>query len=60
MTMRNGEVVSGDKEDDEDSDDMPLLEDALDGEGDEFTPQGQIFTLVTKRALSLQAKEDEV
>ena len=54
------EVVSEDMEDDEDSDDMPPLEDASNGEGDEFIPQGQIFTLVIKRALSLQAKEDEV
>ena len=58
--MRNGEVVSDDEQDDDDSDEMPPLEDASDGEGDEFAPQGQIFTLVTRRALCLQAKEDEV
>ena len=40
MTMRNGDLVSEDEKNDEDSDDMPPLEDALDGEGDEFAPQG--------------------
>ena len=60
MTIRNGEVVSDDEQDDDDSDEMPPLEDTSDGEGDEFAPQGQLYTLVTRRALSLQAKEDEV
>ena len=58
--MRNGEVVSDDEQEDDDYDDMPPLEDASDRLGDEFAPQGQLYTLVTRRALSLQAKEDEV
>ena len=52
--------VGGGSSSDVDSDEMPPLEDASDGEGDEFAPQGQLYTLVTRRALSLQAKEDEV
>ena len=52
--------MSDDEQDDDDSDEMPPLEDASNGEGDEFSPQGQLYTLVTRRALRLQAKEDEV
>ena len=60
MTLCNGELVSEDKDDDDDLSDMPQLEDASDVEGDESTPQGPIYTSVTRRALSIQAKKEEV
>ncbi|XP_044465446.1 uncharacterized protein LOC123195704 [Mangifera indica] len=61
MTLRNGEVVSEDgSEDDDDLSDIPPLEDVSEEEGDEPAPKGPIFMLVARRALNMQAKEDEV
>ncbi|XP_044497617.1 uncharacterized protein LOC123219690 [Mangifera indica] len=61
MTLRNGEMVSEDgSEDDDDLSDIPPLKDVSEEEGDEPTPKGPIFTLVARRALNMQAKEDEV
>ena len=59
MTLRNGEVVSEEEDDDDDLSDLLALEDAFDVE-DELAPQRPIYTLVTRRSLNMQAKEEEV
>ena len=59
VALANGEIESEDE--DEDVSDMPPLEDASNDEGEEMEPlDGSLFTLVTRRALNMQAKEEEV
>ena len=59
VALANGEIESEDE--DEDVSDMPPLEDASNDEGEEMEPlDGSLFTLVTRRALNVQAKEEEV
>ena len=52
MTLRNGEVVRKEEDDDDDLSDIPALEDTSNVE-EESAPQGQIYTLVTRRALNM-------
>ena len=56
MTLHNGEVVIEEQDDNDDLSDMLALEDAYDVE-EESAPQGPIYTLVTRCALNMQAKE---
>ena len=52
-------MVSEEENDDDDLSDMLALEDASNVE-EELAPQRPIYTLVTRRALNMQAKEEEV
>ena len=59
MTLHNGEVVNEEEDDNDNLSDMPSLEDASDVK-EESSLQGLIYTLVTRHALNMQAKEEEV
>ena len=56
MILESGEIQS---EDEDDLDDMPPLEDVSMGDEEFGAEHGEMLGLVARRALSLQAKEEE-